>query len=244
MNSFPYQEGQHPFEGQQAPFEGQHAYQNQQPFKNQQHAYKEQQYPLDNQTQLPYTTHPQQAYIGQPRYASDEVEQPHNIEIQVQPPDATYSRGVSKDEPRPGNFNFEFQERRSIQQDPQTPRVRPSPQPYRFDSRTNSEIYPESLATTLQYDSRYGSEANLLYSRGSGVGTPSWNSSSNLVRAHGDLRDYRSPSPNVSALKENREFRSFHTERRKTTRSATKRKVINHSLLSKLAKGRINNKTE
>lgn len=85
------------------------------------------------------------------------------------------------------------------------PPIRTVGQQYHYDSRTNSEIYADSFsATTLQFDSRNGSAANLLTNTRSGSQTPQWRDSSrvgsqvNLLKFNGDLRDFRSPSPGVS----------------------------------------------
>jgi hypothetical protein len=76
---------------------------------------------------------------------------------------------------------------------------------HQYDSRTNSEIYPESF-TSPQFDSRYGSEANLLRS---GSATPSWGGDTRIgsqlssqvqvgQSPYGDFRDFREQAPNVS----------------------------------------------
>ena len=73
-----------------------------------------------------------------------------------------------------------------------------------YDSRTNSALYTESIASTgqLNFDSRHGSEANLLASRygPSGMATPQWTDSSRDSGVNLLKYDARSPSPgpNVS----------------------------------------------
>jgi hypothetical protein len=180
MNSYPYYEGQPRYDGQPQ-YSGPTPYQGQP-------QYEGEQFPEG---------HPQ--YDGPYQHTP---EQQHNVAINVHPPDRAYSRNGSREDTRPPNFNFEFQGGQDVSLDQRSP-GRPPLRAFPPESQTNS-IYADSFSTTLQYDSRHGSRANLIARSGSA--TPGWGHDSQtgsqlgLSKAAGDFSDFGAASPKVRYL--------------------------------------------
>jgi hypothetical protein len=164
-----------------------------------------------------------------------------NIQLDPQPPIRAYSRDGYRPDLNPQHPDYDThnqlpplntmsshplpqqQQAQSPQHNyPASLQPRPPLSPYQTPAQNNtSEVWTDSYASTLQFDSRVNSERDLLarnrestvfhngtpgnmspYNRNSQVGSMYSSrpgSQVNLIRSPGGLRDYRSGSPHVSS---------------------------------------------